>query len=266
MAISTFGFAVWNGVIDEINHTRHRHNEIELNFLKKGYLTYLIGGYQITVQEGEIAAFWAAIPHQAIYCPPDTHIYWGTLPLEYVLQWELPQTFLKGLLSGTLFKSRSMYTDQFFQQWAKDIVFKRRTIALMEIQALLHRIALDIGQHADVAEESLRFERSIDHRVNVMARYIIENFQEQLTVNDIARQVGLHPNYVMTIFKELFGTTLIDYLTQQRIAYAQQLLITTDFLVSRVAEESGFLTLSHFFGSFKRLCGMTPRQYRAKLR
>ena len=43
-----------------------RHNEIELNLLKAGSLTYLLGGHRITIDAGKLAAFWAAIPHQIV--------------------------------------------------------------------------------------------------------------------------------------------------------------------------------------------------------
>jgi AraC-like DNA-binding protein len=59
---------------------------------------------------------------------------------------------------------------------------------------------------------------------------------------------------------------VIDYLTQQRVAHAQQMLITSDANVADIALESGFQTLSHFYSAFARLCGTSPGKYRAMLR
>jgi hypothetical protein len=43
-----------------------RHNEIELNLLKRCSLKYLLGGNTVTIPAGRLAVFWAAIPHQII--------------------------------------------------------------------------------------------------------------------------------------------------------------------------------------------------------
>ena len=43
-----------------------RHNEIEINLLRSGSLTYLLGGRRTTIPVGRLAAFWAAIPHQIV--------------------------------------------------------------------------------------------------------------------------------------------------------------------------------------------------------
>ena len=43
-----------------------RHNEVELNLLEGGSLTYLMWGQRVSVHGGRLAAFWAAIPHQIV--------------------------------------------------------------------------------------------------------------------------------------------------------------------------------------------------------
>jgi len=59
---------------------------------------------------------------------------------------------------------------------------------------------------------------------------------------------------------------LLEYIAQQRVAYAQRLLATTSLKVIDVAMESGFGSACRFYCVFARLCGTTPRQYRARLR
>ena len=67
-----------------------RHNEIELNLLKNGSLTYLFGGERVTVPHGSLIAFWAAIPHQIIGYSGEPEYYVVTLPLAWFLQCRLP--------------------------------------------------------------------------------------------------------------------------------------------------------------------------------
>ena len=76
------------------------HNEIELNMLASGSVTYLLGGRRVTAQEGKLFAFWASIPHQIIDHEPDTQYVVATIPLQTFLTWRLPEAFVQDLLQG----------------------------------------------------------------------------------------------------------------------------------------------------------------------
>ena len=77
-----------------------RHNEIELNLLKNGSLTNLLGGERVTVPLGSWGAFWAAIPHQIIASSGNPEYYVVTLPLAWFLQCRLPANLVDRLLHG----------------------------------------------------------------------------------------------------------------------------------------------------------------------
>ena len=76
------------------------HNEIELNFLETGSVTYLFGGRKTIVDAGRLTVFWAAIPHQVIDYGNETAYYVATIPLPWFLQWRLPDHFVQPLLQG----------------------------------------------------------------------------------------------------------------------------------------------------------------------
>jgi AraC-like DNA-binding protein len=99
-------------------------------------------------------------------------------------------------------------------------------------------------------------------KAELMASYVARHYQEAVSAEQVARDVHLHPNYAMTLFKRTFHTTLIDFLTHYRIAQAQRLLATTEAKVIDVAMQSGFRTSSRFYEAFQRACGCSPSQYR----
>jgi len=257
--LSTFGLRVWSGQV-YMPHPPHRHNEIELNVVESGYLTYLLAGHELTVANGELALFWGAIPHQVVRAAATTRVYLATIPLAHVLHWELPQSFVRAMLTGTLFRDHDpIYDRRFFAHWERDLAAGQQPLVLMEIKALFFRFAQTRQPDSVPAAIS-------DRRTNQMALFMTRHFHEPLSVAAIAGQVGLHPNYAMRLFRDTFGLSLIEYLTQQRIAHAQQLLITSDAPIIEIAIESGFATLSHFYTAFNRLCGVAPGKYRASLR
>jgi AraC-like DNA-binding protein len=97
-----------------------------------------------------------------------------------------------------------------------------------------------------------------------MAAFLALHYTNPLSVADVGRHVGLHPNHAMTLFKRAFGTPLVTHLIQHRISHAQRLLVTTDEKILDVALDAGFGSVSRFNAAFRRVCGCSPRQYRRR--
>lgn len=103
-------------------------------------------------------------------------------------------------------------------------------------------------------------------KVEQLAAYIAQHYQDAIHVEDVAKKVGLHPNYAMSLFKKTVNLTINEYLTQHRISHAQRLLATTDGKIIDIALDSGYPTLSRFHEAFKESCGCSPRSYRREHR
>lgn len=258
------------------------HNEIEVNILEKGWVTYLLGGRKVQISGGQMGVFWAAIPHQILEFSPGISYLVVTIPLSWFLQCKLPERFVQPLLRGSvmtedLTPARLKLDHVLFGQWEQDLVEADddvQRIVMLEMEARLRRMIAKIPVNATPAKNAnpmkARKGRSAHaglhgnelNKVEQMACLIAQRYTEQLTVTEIGEQVGLHPNYAMGLFKKAFGTTLIDYLTHHRVSHAQRLLATTDEKIVEVAFNSGFNSISRFNEAFRRACGCTPREYR----
>ena len=85
---------------------------------------------------------------------------------------------------------------------------------------------------------------------------------DPLRVADVARAVGLHENYAMSVFRQATGMTIGGFLTRCRLHKAQELLLSTNRDVTSIALEVGFNSLSRFYESFGRQVGQSPRRFR----
>jgi len=250
----------------------HRHNEVELNFVATGTVTYRFAGAPTIVSAGRLALFWAALPHQLIEVEPSTTMWWLTVPLARFLRWHLPDALTTRVLSGVPVIARAPATDaadpSLFGRWEADLraaSSERRIVALLEIEARLRRLALTLcadDQHPARHPAAGGIGHEVGH-AELLARFIAGHYTEPLTVRAIAAAAGLHPNYAMTLFRRTFGLSMGDYLTQYRVADAQRLLATTDARIVDVALAVGFGSLSRFYAAFGRACGRSPRAYRA---
>lgn len=91
--------------------------------------------------------------------------------------------------------------------------------------------------------------------------YIKENLTEDLTLEKVAKTMSLSPIHFHNIFKAAVGKTLRDYIEEQRIKKAINLLLTTNNSLTQIAYECGFSSQSYFSYVFKRRMKMTPREY-----
>ena len=95
--------------------------------------------------------------------------------------------------------------------------------------------------------------------------YIKENLTSDLSLEVIAEYAGFSPIHFHNCFKTATGKTLRNYVEEQRIKKAANMLVTTDRTLAEIAYECGFSSQSYFSYSFKRKMGMTPREYGQKI-
>ncbi len=247
------------------------HNEIQLNILVTGRLTYLVGGRTVTIRTGHLTVFWAAIPHQIIDFDPATEYYVATIPLAWFLQSQMAEALVQPLMQGEVVEEpaerRGAMDAALFVQWAEDL--RQRTTPLREIVAQEMRtrlqrlsLALTHTRQAVGGRRPRKTQMSALNKVEQMVCYIAQNYMDTLTAEDIGRACGLHPNSAMRLFKKTFGRTLVDHLTHHRIFHAKRLLATTDRKIVDIAFSSGFNSISRFNEAFRRACKCTPRTYR----
>jgi AraC-like DNA-binding protein len=249
------------------------HNEIQLNMLCRGRVTYLIGAEKVKVRAGHLTAFWAAIPHQIIDYEPDTEYYVATLPLAWFLQCELPDTLVQPLMRGQVVEEPSVergdFDAAFFRQWTADLnadVRGIREIVTTEMETRLRRLAVALEAVRTGSRKRAHAKLQIGglNKVERMVCYIAQNYMEPVTADDIGRVAGLHPNSAMRLFKKTFGSTLVDHLTHHRVFHAKRLLATSDQKIVDIAFSSGFNSISRFNEAFRRACGCSPRAFRAE--
>ncbi|GAA3391152.1 helix-turn-helix domain-containing protein [Cryptosporangium minutisporangium] len=89
-----------------------------------------------------------------------------------------------------------------------------------------------------------------------------ERLDQPLTVADLARQAHLSPTTFARRFRTTLGATPLQWLVEQRVRRAQELLETTDEPVERIARLAGFGTPANFRHHFQRLVEVSPQTYR----
>jgi len=244
-----------------------RHNEIEINFIPSGSLTYLFNGQKIKITENQLIAFWALTPHQIIESDDASPYYVCTIPFKDFVQWNLPVKFTNRLFNGEILVETSTVPRNFevmqFEKWETDLNNNQpeaRQAAIYEIHARLYRMSVELSTQKNVnTQPTLNPAISM---VEKMAIFIAHNYTHHIKASDVGKAFDLNPDYANTVFKKTFDKTIKEYLTDQRILHAQRLLSTTNKKIIEVALNSGFKTISRFNAAFLKKEKCTPHKYR----
>lgn len=103
-----------------------------------------------------------------------------------------------------------------------------------------------------------------DTRAIVTARRLIDKqWHEKLTLDGIARAVGINRAKLTRGFRDLYGRTVIETLAERRLVEARAKLLTTDLPVSTIGYASGYLNNASFTRAFGRRFGVSPSDCRA---
>ncbi len=98
--------------------------------------------------------------------------------------------------------------------------------------------------------------------VETAKSYIEANFNKNLSLEDVSRQVNISSYYLSRIFKETTGENFIDYLTNLRIERAKDLISKTQYSMKEICNMCGYSDPNYFSKSFKKNVGVTPTEYR----
>lgn len=115
--------------------------------------------------------------------------------------------------------------------------------------------------YSPISKLSIQNQRGVD-RIKAILKYISDNCCKDITLDDMADEVGFTPRYFCKFFKKMTNTTPITCLIMYRIEQAAKKLRSTDESITQIAYTCGFNDLSYFIKIFKRMNGVTPSEYR----
>lgn len=110
------------------------------------------------------------------------------------------------------------------------------------------------------------FHSNYDPRVSKVLSLINEHGPAQLSVKQLAREVGLSPTRLAQIFREQLGFSPAQYRARRRLEQAALMLQQTELSVKQVCYAVGWSDRSNFNHAFRRAFGRSPTAFRAETR
>lgn len=156
------------------------------------------------------------------------------------------QSFLKRMLE--LKKSNPLFSD-------------------LEIRICLYELFIHLGTYIHTQDNiytknTTSYPRQTLNKMNQACSYIIENCEQNLSLDEVSLHFGFSSFYFSRIFKVATGMNYTEYLSLQRVKRAQTYLAESDLNMTEIAFLSGFKSIASFNRTFKHFRGCAPRDYR----
>ncbi|GGD58064.1 response regulator [Paenibacillus nasutitermitis] len=133
---------------------------------------------------------------------------------------------------------------------------KAAELTMQELRHLLDDLCLKGCERIEMQRTS-----ESEFIVRKSMQYIRDNLKMPLTVEQCARQANLSAGYFANVFKKMVGMTVQQFITQERIERAKQMLID-NYQVQEIAEALSYEHRRYFSEVFKKVTGMTPSEFR----
>ncbi|SNR46359.1 AraC-type DNA-binding protein [Maribacter sedimenticola] len=245
----------------------HYHPELELTLITKGSGTRFVGNSILNYTENDLVLLGSNLPHNYI-----SHLNNPSMTQEaIVIQFpaHLFDSFIECEAFKTLYSSATRGIQflhpapQLLEQLCSfdDLSKTGQLAALIEIiqQLLLHEDTVYLSSSSYLPQMVTDKSKS---KIKVITSYILENLTSKLTVNLMAEKAHMIAPSFCRWFKKSTGHSFVTFLNLSRIELACMHLSTTDKPIQAIAFDCGFESLSHFNRTFKKLKGLSPREFR----
>ena len=245
----------------------HYHNCYEIYYLYSGKIRYLIDYNLYDVDEGDIVLINKQVLHMTklvddrpgenikVFINDDIINSLGENSKEFFY------CLKNNLVLKIPLKDKKFITSLFLKihsEFKKNNLFSYQ-LTQNHIYELLTYIYLLMYSSSNIAT-------TVDENetVNKAIRYIQNNFNQNITLYDVASECHMNPSYFSRFFKKQLGINLMSFINTARIKEASLLLTNSDRTVTEIAYDCGYNDVKYFITTFKKVNGCSPSTFRKK--
>ncbi len=254
------------------NYPMHWHNSIEILYVLKGNLTINIGSDKYDLIEKDLEIINMDEAHNIVSNDKDNRVLVFHIDPYFFEKYysDIENMFFFTNTTDDRAQESNKYDALriFLSKITCEAIQKQdnydeeiETILIDLLYHLINNFHYLMYENEDLKEKEEQLERY--HRIS---KYIFNNYNDNITLQDIAKKEFLSTDYLSHGIKDVTGSSFTDLLNSNRIEEALKLLLDTDKTISEISEEVGFSHTRYFNKHFKFHYKYTPLQYRKKFK
>jgi AraC-like DNA-binding protein/mannose-6-phosphate isomerase-like protein (cupin superfamily) len=258
----------------------NRHDYFEMLYVQSGEVTYEVQGEEYHLREADLFIIGSTLLHRMSS--------YGRPVIKGVVLYFLPDLIRGGEATGDdlSYLMPFLVQDKGFPHvipastGIPTRIFDLMKMMALELPARTHRSRLSVKTYLKMAlillanhysayrgsEEIYRRKQADLERLRPLFDFLDSHYGEHISVEKAAGIVHMSKSNFMRFFKNATGQPFITYLHHFRIAKAEALLSTTDMPIVDISQLVGFCDQSYFGLIFRNLMGISPREYKQRIR
>lgn len=252
----------------------HYHPQHELVFIENGEGMLYTGDYTGVFQSGDLFYIGGNVPHMfhSVQSSPDAfcsayvvHIedaFFKSVNLQ-ATEFSYLKTLLEEAVKGVRFSgfNSELLVSELKAMTQQAIAYK--TLRFLYLLLTVNETSLSTTL---ATTQWLQTYNNTDKRLHTVVQYIMQNFQQNISLDEIAEISGMNKASFCRYFKNKTHKSFVEYVNELRVNYACNLLknTTSDKSITDICFESGFNSMSYFSRTFKSTMQQSPTTYRER--
>ena len=232
----------------------HWHEHIEMMFLREGECNFHIGGESYAALPGDIMIANSA----------EIHSFTVKKRIRFYSLLLFPSFFDdiddSGLKLVNIVKSDG-YVSECFEEMYREYTADEKMSDMM-LKSYAYRLVAYLGRKYAIEEGVESPDNQKLRRLHSLLEYISNNYYEKISTKDLANYCFLSEEHLCRFFKKTVGKTISEYINQYRVEKAVILLSNTEETIGNIGASVGYEDINYFSRVFKRIKGITPKEYR----
>ena len=241
----------------------HSHEFVEMVYIVSGEAENKLGDEQIPLQSGDLFVMADREIQHSLFpkCDPAAFSI-----INIIFPYDFYQFPWDAISPNRIFSAREILNLQVLVEQIADEYENKRwkyeDITYSLTKVLLTQIFRCLPSRKVQKMSNDQAKKQVNTYIEAAKKYIRQNYDTQITVDDVAKASGLSRQYLQRLFKREKSTSVVAYIIKYRIEQACRFLLNTDYSVAKIAQMVGFNDLKYFYLQFKKIVGETPTRYK----
>ncbi|MEF3302099.1 AraC family transcriptional regulator [Paenibacillus sp. GYB003] len=252
----------------------HYHEELEFICVKKGSVVFYTDAQSYRLHKGDVLLIGSNQLHANQRFDCDEAVY-------LVMHVKLPPFF-----EPAITPYYSYFSEQLRPLSELNVIFRQQDAVKRRVGQIMRRILKEMQAQTDGFEiavslhvkqilltlyrnDALRADVSkgpVLYALRPVFQYVDRQLSGKIDMKEACKLLNMSYNYFSKHFKEVMGTSFIEYVNLRRIRMAERHLATKTASIHEVARMVGLENITHFYRLFQRYNGCTPKQYATRLK